>query len=512
MLPSAFSFRIACVALAAAASGARAQLTPEWVTSVPAGTSLSAGMGGMCVGPGGVTYITGTGGPLSYSDVLTAAISAQGQVLWSRAYDGPGNWHDQGRAVALGPGGVVHVTGNTPGGNFFAAVLLLRYDGVTGAMLDEVIYSSGPGLSEAGHALAVDGAGGVYIGGSTTGDGGDALILKLDAAGAVQWVRVWDGPAFAPYSQDSVQSVALDPAGDLVVLIHGVMGSLHPDYVVVKYDKDDGAVVWQSNWGVGGGDFPSDMAIDAGGDIYVTGTGINLTDMYSTIKLRGSDGGLLWQEYDHAGYNDGAIALALDGRGGVCITGSIDPDGNVSNQNDNIYTVNRDAATGALRWTFLYGDNCIGCLDTAGDVAVDRAGHVLVCGNTSSAPYSGDMILFVHDPETGAEMNRGVVGGGPLESAWARFMALDGADSLRIGGRLYHVNTGAVGMPVIRFAALSGGCYADCDGSGVLNVSDFICFQTKFAQGDPYADCDGNGQRNVNDYICFQTGFALGCP
>ncbi len=54
-------------------------------------------------------------------------------------------------------------------------------------------------------------------------------------------------------------------------------------------------------------------------------------------------------------------------------------------------------------------------------------------------------------------------------------------------------------------------CYPDCDSSGTLNVNDYICFQTKFALGEPYADCDGNGQRNVNDYICFQTKFALGC-
>ncbi len=60
---------------------------------------------------------------------------------------------------------------------------------------------------------------------------------------------------------------------------------------------------------------------------------------------------------------------------------------------------------------------------------------------------------------------------------------------------------------------LEGGvtCYPDCDANGTLNVNDYICFQTKFALGDPYADCDANGVRNVNDYICFQTKFALGC-
>ncbi len=63
----------------------------------------------------------------------------------------------------------------------------------------------------------------------------------------------------------------------------------------------------------------------------------------------------------------------------------------------------------------------------------------------------------------------------------------------------------------VRFDPPPPGCYADCTGDGSLNVNDYICFQTKFALGDPYADCDANGVRNVNDYICFQTKFALGC-
>jgi hypothetical protein len=57
-----------------------------------------------------------------------------------------------------------------------------------------------------------------------------------------------------------------------------------------------------------------------------------------------------------------------------------------------------------------------------------------------------------------------------------------------------------------------GGCYADCNGDGTLNLSDFGCFQTKFAVGDPYADCNGDGVRNLSDFGCFQTKFALGCP
>jgi hypothetical protein len=62
------------------------------------------------------------------------------------------------------------------------------------------------------------------------------------------------------------------------------------------------------------------------------------------------------------------------------------------------------------------------------------------------------------------------------------------------------------------------GCYANCDGSTVqpiLNVNDFVCFQTKYAAGDTYANCDGSTVPpvlNVNDFVCFQTRYAAGCP
>lgn len=54
-------------------------------------------------------------------------------------------------------------------------------------------------------------------------------------------------------------------------------------------------------------------------------------------------------------------------------------------------------------------------------------------------------------------------------------------------------------------------CYADCDGSGVLDVFDFICFQNRLVSMNPEADCDENGTLNAFDYLCFVEAFALGC-
>ncbi|MFG0284830.1 MAG: GC-type dockerin domain-anchored protein, partial [Phycisphaerales bacterium JB039] len=55
-------------------------------------------------------------------------------------------------------------------------------------------------------------------------------------------------------------------------------------------------------------------------------------------------------------------------------------------------------------------------------------------------------------------------------------------------------------------------CYPDCDGNGVLDFFDFLCFQNAFATGDMYADCDGNGLLDFFDFLCFQNAFAAGCP
>jgi outer membrane protein assembly factor BamB len=149
--------------------------------------------------------------------------------------------------------------------------------------------------------------------------------------------------------------------------------------------------------------------------------------------------------------------LALDGEGGVLVTGAVDHDGDESNFNDNIYTVKRDATTGDLLWTHEYGETCLGCYDVPSDVVVDPEGHVFVAGSTSSPPYGADVILMVLDVATGLETDRGIVSGGPEESAGSGGLAFDAAFNLYDGGGFYNFNTGEIDMSVTKWPSMTSG-------------------------------------------------------
>jgi len=62
-----------------------------------------------------------------------------------------------------------------------------------------------------------------------------------------------------------------------------------------------------------------------------------------------------------------------------------------------------------------------------------------------------------------------------------------------------------------RFRDAVGGCIADFDGNGSLDIFDLLEFQNAFALGDLAADLDGDGELTLFDFLEFQNLFAAGC-
>jgi len=77
---------------------------------------------------------------------------------------------------------------------------------------------------------------------------------------------------------------------------------------------------------------------------------------------------------------------------------------------------------------------------------------------------------------------------------------------------LWSNNADSIFIDDVVFVKTSGGCYPDCDGSGSLDLFDFLCFVNEFNSGNPYADCDGSGALDLFDFLCFVNAFNAGCP
>jgi hypothetical protein len=72
----------------------------------------------------------------------------------------------------------------------------------------------------------------------------------------------------------------------------------------------------------------------------------------------------------------------------------------------------------------------------------------------------------------------------------------------------------AVVYPVVEAAITFSnvGCEADFHTDGVLDILDFIAFQSAWNGADPLADCNADGLFDILDFVCYQELFVRGCP
>lgn len=305
------------------------------------------------------------------------SISTQGGAVslltgqpWARRYNGPANNEDQAMAVSADKDGNIIVAGYSMGAGSGQDFLTIKYspDGV-GLWTNRY---NGPGNGgDQISAVAVDGVGGVYV----TGDSEGITTIKYSADGTPVWTNTYSSSARFLF----FTGLAVDNDGNAYIV---TVDADSEAFVTIKYDVN-GNPAWTNFFQSSptSQESASDIAVDAAGNIFVTGNSFDNGSGCLTIKYA-SDGSVLW-----------ANRYTINGAGGSGGSGMrviVDQQENVLVAVDmhsiygNYYAVVKYSNSGMALWT-----NVVNAVNYGGggvpQIAVDPVGNVLLVGGTPGA-------------------------------------------------------------------------------------------------------------------------------
>lgn len=256
------------------------------------------------------------------------------------------------------------------------------------------------------------------------------------------------------------------------------------DAFVAKLDAN-GALKWNTFLGGSDGDNGYGIAVDSGGNVYVTGE--SSESWGSPIRLYtgfrdafvaklDSDGTLIWNTFLGGDGGDVGVAVALDDNGNLYVGGKSFLSWGTPVR---AFTIGTDAfvakldSSGVLRWnSFLGGSGG----DVGTGIAVDRSGNVYLAGDSTDTwgtpirPYTSSILdaFAVKLDSAGALTWNTFLGGNDWDDGSG--IAVDGSGNVYLAG----VSTATWGNPIRAFTFWGDGFTAKLDSNGALTWNTFL--------------------------------------
>ncbi len=326
-------------------------------------------------------------------DFVTIKYSPTGVPLWNKRFSSPGSNYDEPKAVALDSRGDVFVTGAGSYSGTGLNWVTLKYSS-SGIALWTNRFNGTANGDDQPVALAVDPSGNVLIAGHSvgTGTGYDYVTMKLSSSGAGIWTNRFNGiVGDANASTDTPNGMALDPEGNVYVTGSSFRKDTGYDWVTIKYSAN-GLPLWTNVFsGVGdGGDQPNAISVDLVGNAYITGFTTGSDSGWDWVTLKYSSTGIpVWTNFlsSPGRADDVPNSLGLDAEGNVFVSGSLV----VIPGNSDWATVKYSSAGQSL-WTNTFGGSS-GILDYPSKVVVDKAGNAYVAGVFYAGQRSDGLVI-----------------------------------------------------------------------------------------------------------------------
>lgn len=372
------------------------------------------------------------------ADAFVARFNFSGSALVYSTYLG-GTGGDFGRGIAIDSGAQAHITGRTVStdfntrnplqstnrGNFDAFVAKLNISG------SQLVYSTylGGASDDLGFGIALDGTGNAYVVGDTRSTdfntktplqaanrgGLDAFVTKINSGGSDLVYSTYLGGS----GEDLASSIALDTAGNAYITgytssnDYATVGPIQAtskgglEVFVTKIFADASSIAFNTYFGGNGSDTANSIAVDTGGNCYVTGatTSTNFPtrnpiqptnrgglDAF-VAKFNPSGTNIVYSTYLGGSFGDGGRGIAVDLAGNAFVTGgTFSTDFPVQGAfqptsrglGDAFVARINASGTSLVYSSYLGGAGT----DEAAGVAVDTTGNAYVVGNTASGDFN----------------------------------------------------------------------------------------------------------------------------
>jgi hypothetical protein len=219
-----------------------------------------------------------------------------------------------------------------------------------------------------------------------------AVTIMLHAQPAIEWGERYNAP---PDMADEALDLAVDAAGNVYVTGSAFNTSGNLDAVTIKYDTS-GNQVWVRNFdrGVNDNDLAKSIALDAAGNVYVTGFSTGATSAADVLTVKYDNGGTqqwaMFYDGQHSHMDEGR-SISVDAGGNVFVCGYT---------SDSMYLFDAVTicynTTGTQQWVQLY-DGAAGNNDELLDIVIDGSSNVYVTGNTTDSMYVADILTIKYN-------------------------------------------------------------------------------------------------------------------
>lgn len=238
---------------------------------------------------------------------------------------------------------------------FYLTVLLLPLCHSLFAQVWVNRYNGQGDYSDRFTAAATDASGNTYLAGSCvqTGNNQDIVVMKLDTSGNVVWKNIYNGPSSGA---DAALAMAIDASGNVYITGYGKFSASATDIVTIKYDPS-GTILWTANYSFVTDQYEqgNSIVVDGSGNVYVAGQSdpdatATASDDYVVIKYNAS-GVQQWVQRTNGTGNgvDRPSKIALDPTGNPVVTGRSD---NLVNYD--YLTVKYNATNGTPLWSVRF--------------------------------------------------------------------------------------------------------------------------------------------------------------